>query len=385
MRKSPAYIRVSDQIKVELLSDTKARSGLKLPTQEELSERFGVSRSTIIRSLSKLAAEGYLTMQQGSGGYIAHPSKQEAFSQSICLIVPVLHASVIVSACRGVERRARELGYKVMLASSEFGLAHEQELVEQYSAEGTAGIILYPVTRKKTELVDDYLLTRSDNIPLVTMDIACEEWPCSRVQFDNFRLCSDMTHRIIKHGRKNILFMPPFPDLLHSSIDDRQKGWESATKEAQLLIPESYVKLRASMRTFSDAENSIDYASFAQAVQSLSPIPDAVIAWNDITAAYLIQALINIGVRVPEDMLVTGFDAEPTISKLFRPQFPTTKPDFLRLGEMAVDVLHRMKSDATTAQRIYYYPVSVQWRDPRPENISVALNKSQSDAVETSA
>ncbi len=377
LRKTPAYILVSDQIKSELLSDTKAQSGLKLPTQEELSERFGVSRSTIIRSLSKLAAEGYLTMQQGSGGYISHPSKQELLAQSICLIVPVLHASVIVSACRGVERRARELGYRVMLASSEFGLAHEQELVEQYSAEGVAGVILYPVTRKKIELIDDYLLTRSNDIPLVTMDIACEEWPCSRVQFDNFRLCSDMTHRIIKHGRKNILFMPSYPDLLHSSIDDRQKGWETALYESNISIPACYLELQECMRSFSLADNSIDYARFAEKALSLTPTPDAIIGWNDITAAYLIQAMINIGVRVPEDILVTGFDAEPTISKLFRPQFPTTKPDFLRLGEMAVDVMHRMKSDKTVAQRIYYYPVSVQWRDPRPEAFEADATKLQ--------
>ena len=67
----PAYIHIANQIKAECLSRVDSQNDRKLPTQEELAAHFGVSRSTIVRALSKLVAEGYLYSQQGSGVYAA--------------------------------------------------------------------------------------------------------------------------------------------------------------------------------------------------------------------------------------------------------------------------------------------------------------------------
>src|ERR1041385_3091217 len=97
----PAYIRIADQIKIEWLSDPTSPEGKKLPTQEELAERFGVSRATIVRTLSRLAAEGYIHSQQGSGVYIAERLPRETATQCLSLVVPQINATVIVQACRG--------------------------------------------------------------------------------------------------------------------------------------------------------------------------------------------------------------------------------------------------------------------------------------------
>src|SRR5579871_6697012 len=115
----PAYIRIADQIKEEWLSDTASQEGEKLPTQEELAERFGVSRATIVRALSRLTAEGRLHSQQGSGVYVAERPQRETAVPCLSLVVPQLNATVIVQACRGVERQAQKMGVQVLLASSE--------------------------------------------------------------------------------------------------------------------------------------------------------------------------------------------------------------------------------------------------------------------------
>ena len=44
----------------------------------------------------------------------------------------------------GVERRASELGYQALTASSQFSLKHELQLIEQFIQMGVAGIVLYP-------------------------------------------------------------------------------------------------------------------------------------------------------------------------------------------------------------------------------------------------
>jgi GntR family transcriptional regulator of arabinose operon len=362
----PAYIKIAEQIKKEWFSGADSRHGNKLPTQEELAERFKVSRSTIVRSLSKLVAEGYIHSQQGSGVYVAHKPPRGDEARRIGLIVTRLHAPVIVAACRGVERRARQLGYQVLLASSENSLAREEELVAQHLQAGVQGIVLYPVTRRQAEIKDDYLARWSQSAPVVTMDIACDAWPCSMVLFDNYRLGYEVTRQLIRHGHRHIAFMHTSPDYLHTSIHDRQRGWEAAMGEAGLEIPESYRGWPVGVHDFFQSREDSDYQEIAEDLLRLHPRPDSVIAWMDDVAAHLTQALCQLGVRVPEEVRLVGFDCEPLITRLFQPLFPTSRPDFVRLGELAVEVLNQTILENNAARpRTYYYPVPVLWREPR--------------------
>ncbi len=376
LKSVPAYIRIAEQIKADWFPTNAPQEGQKLPTQEEMAERYNVSRSTIIRVMSRLVAEGYIHSRQGSGGYVALRQNTETRAKCLSLIVPDLHAPVIIAACRGVERKARQLGYQVLLASSEGDLFCERELVEQHIVSGAQGVLLYPVTRTKEQLTTDYLTHWNQDIPVVTMDIACETWNCSRVVFDNFQLGYDMTHQLLQRGRKHILFMQTSKERLHSSIHERQRGWEEALQEANCSVPSTYKDwLPATLdMSYSQPMPEVDYEKMAEVILKLSPCPDAIIAWNDVAAAYLIQALINQGVQVPNDIQVTGFDSEPLITRLFRPQIPTSKPSFARLGEVAVETLEALLSGNRTVTRHYQLPVPLLWRESLSEENSLAGN-----------
>ena len=369
MKSVPAYVRIAAQIQAEWLTGSSAEVGTKLPTQEQLAIRYSVNRSTIIRALSKLISEGYLDSQQGSGIYIAEPQTRESSQRRISMIVPNLHAPVVVAACRGAERRARQLGYQVLLASSEFGLTHEKELVAEHIAAGSSGIVLYPVTRRRDDIASDYLTHWSRPAPIVTIDIGCEEWACSRVQFDNYRAGYDMTQQILQHGRRHIAFLHIDGEYLHSAIKDREQGWRAAMNNAGLKISAGYSAWPIKANEFNHPmpehiRPSEHYDILATSLMSLHPRPDAVITWTDNMAAALIQALNNCGVRVPEDIVVAGFDSEATVSRLFTPLFPTSKPDFVRLGEIAVDTLTGMVDKPRQERRVYFYSVPILWREP---------------------
>lgn len=366
MSKTPAYINIADQIRTEYLSGGDPAEGDKLPTQEALAKQFRVSRSTVVRALSKLMAEGSIHSMQGSGAFITTLAPAQTDIRYLSLIVPSLHSPVVVSACRGVERRARQSGYQVLLASSEGDIKLERELVEQHLNARVKGFLLYPATRRSRELENDYLSHWSHAAPVVTIDIGCEEWPCSRVHFDNYRLGYDMTRQLLRHGHSRIAFMHTAPDNLHTSIHDRRKGWATAMEEAGIDIPESYDGWPLPVRDFSPRQMTDgDHRAIVASIRRLEPLPDAIIAWNDVAAAHIIQAMIGQGIRVPEEIRVVGFDCEPLLSRLFHPEFPTSRPDFARLGELAVDALEGMLTGAWTYPRVYYYPVPVLWREPK--------------------
>jgi DNA-binding LacI/PurR family transcriptional regulator len=71
---------------------------------------------------------------------------------------------------------------------------------------------------------------------------------------------------------------------------------------------------------------------------SLPEPPTAIIAPDDFAAMEIIDLIEARGLRVPEDIRVTGFDNR-SVARRFHPSFPTSRPDFERLGEIACDLL----------------------------------------------
>ncbi|GDX41118.1 hypothetical protein LBMAG21_14100 [Armatimonadota bacterium] len=380
LKSTPSYVRIAERIKADMFPNASKQEGKKLPTQEELARYYGVSRSTIVRVMSHLAAEGSIHSRQGSGGYLSDKPHIPAQRKCLSLVVPDLHAPVTVATCRGVERKARQLGYHVLLGSSEFRLESEHELIQQHLQAGAQGVILYPVTRFRSQVETDYLTHWDSPTPVVTLDIACAEWKCSRVVFDNVQLGYDMTRQLIARGHKHILFMHTSTERLHSSIHERAKGWRLAMEEAGLPIPTSYIfwptpEYDITARHIGDA----DYPRIVDALLELEPRPSAVIAWHDVAAAYVIQALLDRGVGSPDEIQVAGFDNEPIITRLFRPLMPTSKPDFIRLGEFAVETLEAISAGNSSHTRTYTYPVPLLWRDvqTQPSSDVPALDTSQ--------
>jgi len=78
----------------------------------------------------------------------------------------------------------------------------------------------------------------------------------------------------------------------------------------------------------------------------------------------IIRALQKMGVSVPEQVRVVGFDDLET-SRFFQPAFPTSQPDFARLGEIAVEVLDEWLNRRQSTPRTYILSVPVLWREPR--------------------
>lgn len=362
-KRLPTYVLLAERIKAEWISRPDVRPGDKLPTQHQLRQMLGVSRPTIARALSLLEAEGLIVCRQGSGIYLRTAPAAAGRTRLLSFIAPRSYAPVVLQAYYGIERRARQRGYQLLMASSEDDIRHEEELIEQHLQVGTRGIILYPVTRWSHQLLDNYICRRWRDVPIVTFDIGYEQWGRPMVLFDNFRLGYEMTRKLLAHGRRHITFLQLNPDYLHRSIHERRDGWLAAMHDAGITVPPSYLNwftFPEGIQAFRDT----DAEEIAQRLLQLSPVPDALIAWEDNTAMPIIRALQKIGASVPEQICVVGFDDLET-SRYFQPAFPTSQPDFARLGEIAVDVLDEWLSGRQSTPRTYILSVPVLWREPR--------------------
>jgi len=88
------------------------------------------------------------------------------------------------------------------------------------------------------------------------------------------------------------------------------------------------------------------------AIAKLSPLPTAVMAINDLTAVGVIKGLLKSGLRVPQDISVTGFD-NTRLAAYSNPSITTVDIHRQILGQMAADALHELSSSASPQGREY--------------------------------
>lgn len=370
----PAYLRIAARIKEEWLAPSEARPGSKLPTERHLQAHYGVSRATVSRALSTLAAEGLIRMRQGSGAYVAENAPEGA--RLVGFIAPdiprpdLLHNPVLLRLYHGIEKRAHELGYQVLTASANRSVRHEEALIDRFVHLGAAGLVVYPVyfpePRRRTEAAADHLARRWRGFPIVLADIGYEEWGRSMVVFDNQGLGHDMTRSLLRRGHRNILFMGRTSDRLHNSVHERSLGWRRALSQAGISIPPAYESWPAPSLDAAQAagcESVVD--EMAASLLSLTPRPDAVIAYEDELAMGLIRALLRLGVDVPGQIRVVGFD-DHIAGRFFEPAFPTSQPDFGQLGQTAMEQLDQLIAAPTRRPRTYVLPATTLWREPEP-------------------
>jgi LacI family transcriptional regulator len=126
-------------------------------------------------------------------------------------------------------------------------------------------------------------------------------------------------------------------------------------------------------------------AVMAARMQRSEPLPQAFACANDQTAVGVIYALNAGGLKVPDDVLVTGFD-DISLTRYFNPPLTTIRQSGSILGQVAVDALVGMLDDAGDVERTIVLPTELVVRgscgcvadtEPRPALADVAILKSR--------
>lgn len=104
---TPLYQQVLGDLKAQIMAGS-YHAGDKLPSEADLSERYGVSRVTIRRALDELAGEGYLTSRQGKGTFVNHRKLTRKICQrsDICSFTDLCASLGLVAGARVVCRQS---------------------------------------------------------------------------------------------------------------------------------------------------------------------------------------------------------------------------------------------------------------------------------------
>lgn len=221
-------------------------------------------------------------------------------TQIIGLVVSNLRHRWATDIVEGLESIACDMSYSVMVCNAADDIRKEKMLLERLMNHHADGVILMPspdgrLTASMANLVYD------SGIPCVALWSLAEEIGTDTVTIDFRKARYEISKHLMELGHRNICVVTGSPAYITSQL--HLEGHFDAADEMGVEVSPSLI-IHASGSTNSP---QVGY-KLADMIARLHPKPTAIHAVNDITAISMIARFRELGIRVPEDISVAGFD-----------------------------------------------------------------------------
>lgn len=187
------------------------------------------------------------------------------------------------------------------------------------------GIILTPPLCDDENLLD---VLKRLKIPYVPVAPSREPDDVTSVKMDDVQASFELTEYMIRNGHKKLGFIKGHPE--HSASTLRYLGFVKAVEAAGLEVDLDAV-----------VDGDFSFKSGVKAAEVLltsKERPTAIFASNDDMAAAVVSVASRLGISVPGDLSVGGFDDTP-LAQILYPQLTTIKQPIYEMGHMAASLL----------------------------------------------
>jgi len=250
---------------------------------------------------------------------------------------------------QGIERACRRRGLNLLnlicgSIDSTQPYQYEFEYNQMFymlSGRNVDGVIILPSIINNYAVKDrlSEILGRFEGIPVVSISVAVPGYPC--VLIDNVTgIRTLVTHLYRDHGRRRIAFLSG-PEN-NSEAQDRLSGYFAGIEDCGITSDDRYIYC-----------GNFRYSGGAEGIRYLfsgafTP-PDAIIYANDLSAQGAYEALTQLGLSIPDDVAVSGFD-NMSNTEFLNPPLTSVEQDFELISENAVDLMVRaLGGDRSTA------------------------------------
>ena len=242
---------------------------------------------------------------------------------TIGMVVPDVSNFFFNDILRGVETKARQNGFSIVLCDSHDDPDQERELLTMLVRRRVDGILL---ASGQLALEENRLVGRRP--PTVCIDREPEGPKCGVVVIDNVLAGYHAARHLIDLGHDRIAVIAGPGTTLTGS--GRMEGFRKALQEANIPVRHEYVRAGG----FSMEGG---YRGALEILQLPEP-PTAIFAGNNRMTLGLMRAIKNLGRKCPRDVSVCGFD-DFDWSELFTPELTTVVQPSYQMGEIAIEKL----------------------------------------------
>ncbi|HWA30014.1 MAG TPA: LacI family DNA-binding transcriptional regulator [Rhizomicrobium sp.] len=309
-----------------------SRRGGKSATIQEVAHHAGVSPMTVSRVVNGESVVREDTRKKVLASikalrYSPNPAARSlagAKSFRIGLLYSNPSAAYLSEFLVGSLEQSSESGAQLMLEKCD-GPTSERTAIKRLAEAGADGIILPPPLCDSVEALQAVLAAGIPGVIVATGHPASE---FSAISIDDFAAAREMTRKLIALGHTRIGFITGHPNQTASAR--RHEGFLAGMEEAGLAVAPTQL-----------AQGYFTYRSGMEAAEMLlkaNPRPTAIFASNDDMAAATIAVAHRLGLDVPRDLSVAGFDDVPLATAIW-PALTTIHQPVAKMAREAVKLL----------------------------------------------
>jgi LacI family transcriptional regulator len=301
-------------------------SGLmKSATIRDVARAADVSVATVSRVYNGIEAVTGTTRERvlaaaAALDYVPHSGARSLSmrrTDTIGVILPDLHGEFFSELIRGIDVATRARGLHLLLSHSHGDPNEATAVLRAMRSRVDAMVVMSPYADEEVLAV-----ALSGRMPLVMLGGATSGGH-PRLAIDNHAGAFQMTAHLLGAGHRRIAFIAGPPGNIEAA--QRLAGYREALASHGAMV-EQVVQ----------GDFTEQSGMAAATLLAAGPMPDAIFAANDMMAVGCLQALRGLGLRVPDDVALAGFDDIP-ISRFLDPPLTTVGVPIAELGRQAVE------------------------------------------------
>lgn len=297
----------------------------------DLAKELNYSPSTISRALNnhksiskktiKLIKEAAQVMEYRPNNIAAGLRNNR--SNTIGVLISRISRPFSASLISGIEEKARKAGYNVIISQSNDKYQNEVSNCNVLYDTRITGLIVS--LSMETIEMGHFQKFIDNGVPIVFVDRVPDNFNSYKVVIDNYKAGYAATKHLLDQGCRRIAH---FAGAQHRNIyKERKKGYVDALKEYGLKVDEDLIIY---FKTLSFEEG---HKATKKLLRMPDP-PDGIFSANDTAAVSAIMCAKKVGVSVPDDLAVIGFNDDP-IASIVQPSLSTVSHPANKMGAIS--------------------------------------------------
>ena len=315
----------------EQITDGQLGPGEKVPSENQLAERFHISRQTVRKAIGTLEEEGLVQRIRGSGTYVSFDRRKNLEKRnSIAVVTTYVDSYIFPRILQGMQNTLYESGFSVQIYITNNTLDREKGILKDLlKRDDVAGMIVEGtksgLPNPNLELYRHLMMRK---IPLLFFNTYYPELEVPHVSLNDADTGYKAVRYLIEKGHQKIGAVLKLDD---GQGRQRYLGYLRAMEEAGLTVTDSRL-------VWIDTDESKQLAYCRDRLLNRVEECTALLAYNDQIAFQLIRMLEECNIRVPEDVSVIGFDGVE-LADFYTPRLCTMRQPSERIAQASVELL----------------------------------------------
>ncbi len=300
----------------------------------DIAEALNISAATVSRGLKnhpaiKQATKDKIFAQAERMGYRFNTFARNLRvkkTYTIGVIVPRLNSMFMSDVLAGMEKVSNEAGYDLIISQSLETVEKEIKNAATMFNSRVDGLLVS--LAYDTTDIGHFKRFVDKNIPLIFFDRVFEHPNCPNIVINNYKAGYELTEHLILQGCRQIIHVTG--SLNRNVYEMRFKGYRDALMSHGIPFQDDWLVVNNL-----SAEDGIQAAKH---VLALPDRPHGIFVANDTCAVACMQELKRNGLRVPDDILMAGFNNDP-LATVVEPNLTTIDYQGHEMGEIAAKTL----------------------------------------------